>query len=61
MPIGTENLDELKEKLAPELRILMVVVSDAWGTPALADKLQEDPHMYKLRRQGNDWKMKKGR
>jgi len=32
------------------------VVFDQWGKPAVTQKLLKDPHMYKLRRQGNDWK-----
>ncbi len=32
------------------------VVFDQWGKTALTKKLLKDPHMYKLRRQGNDWK-----
>jgi len=32
------------------------VVFDQWGTEALIKKLEQDPHLYKLRRQGNDWK-----
>lgn len=32
------------------------VVFDKWGSAPLTRKLLEDPHMYKLRRHGNDWK-----
>ncbi len=32
------------------------VVFDKWGEASLVRKLEEDPHMYKLRREGNDWK-----
>ena len=31
------------------------VVFDKWGSDPLTKKLLEDPNMYKLRRQGNDW------
>ncbi len=31
------------------------VVFDKWGEQLLTKKLLEDPHMYKLRRHGNDW------
>lgn len=31
MPLAQENLEELRERLAPDLRILMIAVSDAWG------------------------------
>ncbi len=31
------------------------VVFDKWGTQELAEELVWHPHMYKLRRQGNDW------
>jgi len=30
------------------------VVWDRWGSPELADELRRDPHLYKLRRAGND-------
>jgi len=33
------------------------VVFDKWGSDPLIKKLIEDPHMYKLRRHGNDWKV----
>ena len=32
------------------------VVFDKWGTAPLTAKLLKNPNMYKLRRQGNDWK-----
>jgi NAD(P)-dependent dehydrogenase (short-subunit alcohol dehydrogenase family) len=32
------------------------VVFDKWGSASLTEQLLKDPHMYKLRRQGNDWK-----
>ena len=32
------------------------VVFDKWGSDPLIKKLLEDPNMYKLRRNGNDWK-----
>jgi hypothetical protein len=31
------------------------VVFDMWGTDELNDKLVEEPDMYKLRRHGNNW------
>jgi len=31
------------------------VVFDMWGTDELSDKLVEEPDMYKLRRHGNNW------
>jgi NAD(P)-dependent dehydrogenase (short-subunit alcohol dehydrogenase family) len=31
------------------------VVFDRWGEPELEKKLAAEPHMYKLRRFGNDW------
>ena len=30
--------------------------SDHWGDPTLSTQLADDPHMYRLRRSGNDWK-----
>ncbi|MBI1870537.1 MAG: SDR family oxidoreductase [Chlamydiae bacterium] len=36
------------------------VVYDPWGNEILAKKLTEEPHMYKLRRFGNDWVLKNG-
>ncbi len=32
------------------------LVHDAWGDPALDEKLKQDADMYKLRRHGNDYK-----
>lgn len=37
------------------------VVFDAWGTHPLNTRLGQEPDMYKLRRYGNDWLLKKGR
>jgi NAD(P)-dependent dehydrogenase (short-subunit alcohol dehydrogenase family) len=36
------------------------VVFDRWGTDELALRLKERPHMYKLRRQGNEWPIGSG-
>jgi NAD(P)-dependent dehydrogenase (short-subunit alcohol dehydrogenase family) len=35
------------------------VVFDMWGTEELAKKMAKEPNMYKLRRYGNDWLVKK--
>ncbi|MEW6419851.1 MAG: SDR family oxidoreductase [Nitrospirota bacterium] len=35
------------------------VAFDMWGTEELAKRLAEDPNMYKLRRYGNDWIVKR--
>ena len=37
------------------------VVSDMWETMELAQRLAEEPNMYKLRRYGNDWSAKNSR
>ena len=37
------------------------VVFDKWGTEELERRLAEEPNMYKLRRYGNDWLVKKKR
>jgi len=34
------------------------VAFDMWGTEELAQRLAEEPNMYKLRRYGNDWLVK---
>jgi len=34
------------------------VVFDKWGTKELEERLLQEPHMYKLRRYGNDWLVK---
>lgn len=34
------------------------VVFDKWGTEELAQRLTQEPSMYKLRRYGNDWMVK---
>lgn len=31
MPLGLESIDELRDKLAKELHVLVVMISDAWG------------------------------
>jgi FkbM family methyltransferase len=32
------------------------VANDLWGTPELAERLADDPTLYKLRRSGNNWR-----
>jgi NAD(P)-dependent dehydrogenase (short-subunit alcohol dehydrogenase family) len=35
------------------------VEHDAWGQPALHEALKRDSNLYKLRRSGNDWNVKR--
>lgn len=36
------------------------VVFDLWGTQKLENRLAQEPNMYKLRRSGNEWLVKRG-
>lgn len=36
------------------------LVFDLWGKEALAERLLQDPNLYKLRRYGNDWLVRDG-